>query len=335
MIRSRQFIPGGGSWAWQLVASLLFLPVAAGQQPPSPSPIPSANADAQTTFSVTTELVELPVSVTDASGNFVSGLTSQNFHVYEDGKPQRITLFEPEDLPVTVGLIVDHSRSMGPKLSAVTAAVSSFAHSSNPEDEMFVVDFSDRVWPEFFGGQPFTNDVKALETALATVTAQGQTALYDAVYEGLERLRLGHHEKKALIVVSDGGDNASRRTYGEVLTLARQSQAVIYAIGLVGESGQQEENPKILERLCKDTGGLAFFPGAVEMVTEISVRIAQDLRQQYTIGYAPEKKASAGAFRKVQVKVSAPGRGKMQVRTRPGYAAAGENNSPVPSRGPA
>jgi len=334
VICSRQLTPSTGSCIWLLVASLLFLPVAVGAQSPSQSTNSSGSVDAQTTFSVTTELVELPVSVTDEGGNFVSGLTSQNFRVYEEGKPQRITLFEREDLPVTVGLIVDHSRSMGPKLSAVTAAISSFAHSSNPEDEMFVVDFSDRVWPEFFGGQPFTNDVKALETALATVTAQGQTALYDAVYEGLERLRLGHREKKALIVVSDGGDNASRRKYGEVLTLARQSQAVIYAIGLVGESGQ-EENPRVLERLCKDTGGLSFFPGAVKMVTDISVRIAQDLRQQYTVGYAPEKKTSAGAFRKVQVKVSAPGRGKMQVRTRPGYAAAGEKDSPRPSKGPA
>lgn len=334
MTCSRQSTPSERSWAWLLVAGLLFLPLAVGAQSPPQSPISSENADAQTTFSVTTELVELPVNVTDASGSFVAGLTAQNFRVYEDGKPQRITLFEREDLPVTVGLIVDHSRSMGPKLSAVAAAVSSFARSSNPEDEMFVVDFSDRVWPEFFGGQLFTNDVKALETALAAVTAQGQTALYDAVYEGLGRLRLGHREKKALIVVSDGGDNASRRKYGEVLTLARQSQAVIYAIGLVGESGQ-EENPKILERLCRDTGGLSFFPGAVEMVTEISVRIAQDLRQQYTVGYAPEKKTSTSAFRKVQVKVSAPGRGKMQVRTRPGYAAAGEKDSPLPSKGPA
>ena len=153
---------------------------------------------------------------------------------------------------------------------------------------MFVVDFSDRVWPELFGGQPFTSDVKALENAISSVGAEGQTALYDAVYEGLERLRLGHRDKKALIIVSDGGDNASRRKYGEVLALARQSQAVIYAIGLIKESGA-EEDPKILGRLCKDTGGLAFFPETAEMVTEISIRIAQDLRQQYTLGYTPEK----------------------------------------------
>jgi Ca-activated chloride channel homolog len=321
-------------WKGLIVAGLLFFAVVAGAQSRSQSAIPSQRDEDQTTFSTTTELVELPVNVTDVNGGFVSGLTSQNFTVYEDGRPQKITLFEREDLPVTVGLIVDHSRSMGAKLPAVSAAVSSFAHSSNAEDEMFVVDFSDRVWPELFGGQPFTSDVKALENAISSVGAEGQTALYDAVYEGLERLRLGHRDQKALIIVSDGGDNASRRKYGEVLALARQSQAVIYAIGLIKESGA-EEDPKILGRLCKDTGGLAFFPETAETVTEISIRIAQDLRQQYTLGYTPEKNVRAGAFRKIQVKVSAPGRGKMQVRTRGGYTAAGEKQSALQSKGPA
>lgn len=314
-----------------LLLSLLSTPIRAQSSVSSP---PQDKGDEQTTFEVTTELVVLPVNVTDASGNFVSGLMSQNFRVYEDGRPQEITLFEREDLPVTVGLIVDHSRSMGPKLAAVTTAVSSFAHSSNPEDEMFVVDFGDRVWPEFSGGQPFTSDVKVLENAVASVAAQGQTALYDAVYEGLDRLHLGHREKKALIIVSDGGDNASRRKYSDVLALARQSQAVIYSIGLVGGTGE-EENPRVLERLCKDTGGLAFFPRTVDMVTEISIRIARDLRQQYTLGYAPEKKISTTAFRKIEVKVSAPGRGKIHVRTRPGYSRFGDRQPPVQSQGPA
>jgi VWFA-related protein len=147
-------------------------------------------------------------------------------------------------------------------------------------------------------------------------------------------LRAGHRDKKALIIVSDGGDNASQRRYGEVLTLARQSQAVIYAIGLIGQFGE-EENPRVLERLCKDTGGLAFFPRNVDAVGEISIRIAQDLRQQYTLGYAPEKKISTGAFRKIRVKISAPGRGKMHVRTRLGYSPTTEKQSPVSSKGPA
>jgi Ca-activated chloride channel family protein len=335
MFRSRRSSHSGGLWDRLFIASLLFFPIAVGGQSTSQSTISSGNGGEETTFSVTAELVVLPVNVTDAGGNFVSGLTAQNFRVYEDGRPQTITLFQREDIPVTVGLIVDHSRSMGPKLSAVATAVSGFARSSNREDEMFVVDFSDRVWPEFFGGQPFTSDVKVLENAVASVPAQGQTALYDAVYEGLERLRFGHRQKKALIIVSDGGDNASRRKYKEILALARQSQAMIYAIGLVGETGQ-EENPRVLERLCRDSGGLVFFPHNVEAVGEISNRIAHDLRQQYTVGYAPEKKKiGTGAFRKIQVKVSAPGRSKMHVRTRTSYSVAGEKHSPLLFKGPA
>lgn len=278
-------------------------------------------ADTQTTFKAVTELVLVPVIVTDTKGNFVLGLTEQNFRIYEDGSLQKITVFEAEDVPVTVGLIVDHSRSMEDKLSSVTAAISSFAYSSNPQDEMFVVDFSDRVWPELFGGKLFTSDFKELQGALMAVGAEGQTALYDAVDEGIERLRLAHRDKKVLIIVSDGGDNSSRRKYSDVVTLAHQSQAVIYSIGLVAASGE-EENPRVLERLCKDTGGLAFFPKSLSTVMEISNRIARDLRQQYTIGYVPDKKTNDAAFRKIQVKVYAPGRGKLHVRTRTGYSKA-------------
>ena len=311
-LQRRFLIPG--------LLSLLGAPLTA-QEPVATSP--SVTPDGQTAFQATTELVVLPVNVTDATGNFVSGLTANSFRIYEDGRRQKVALFEREDVPVTVGLIVDHSRSMRPKLLAVTRAISGFAHSSNPQDEMFVVDFSDRVWPELFGGEPFTSDVRLIENAINSVGAEGQTALYDAVFEGLRRLRMGHRNKKALIIVSDGGDNASRRKYGEILALARQSQAVIYAIGLVGKPGE-EENPRLLEHLCKDTGGLAFFPQAIDMVGDVSIRIATDLRQQYTLGYAPEKKMKAEEFRKVRVKVSAIGDGKIYVRTRRGYSAAKE-----------
>jgi len=317
-----------------LTAFLFLLRTPALAQASGSSGTTFEEGEGQITFEAVTELVVLPLNVTDANGDFVSDLAVDNFRVYEDGRLQTIRLFEREDMPVTVGLIVDHSRSMEGKLSAVSAAVSSFAHSSNPEDEMFVVDFSDRVWPELFQGKTFTSNVKELEGALMTVGAEGETALYDAVYEGLERVRTGHREKKALIIVSDGGDNASRHKYAEVLKLAHESQAMIYSIGLVGESGE-EERPRVLERLCKDTGGLAFFPRWLDTVTETSNRIARDLRQQYTIGYAPEKKVSSSEFRKVLVKVSAPGRGKLHVRTRPGYSVSGDKSSASISKGPA
>lgn len=233
----------------------------------TPRPAQSTSAD-QGTISVVTALVVLPVRVTGADGDFVSGLTQEQFRVYEDGRQQPIMLFRQEDTPVTVGLVVDHSHSMGPKLQSVATAVSAFAQSSNPDDEMFVVDFSDSVSMNLPGGKPFTSDPRELAKAVSAVSAQGMTALYDAVAEGLNHLQLGRSDKKALIIVSDGGDNASRRKYADVLELARQSQAVIYAIGLVDE--HEEENPDVLRRLCKDTGGLAFFPTEGQSVSEIS-----------------------------------------------------------------
>jgi len=299
-----------------LCAAFLF----AGWPHFSPRTPTSPELAAQAKISVATEVVLLPVRVTDASGKVVSGLTRENFSVYDNGRPQKITFFQQADTPVTVGLLVDHSGSMAPKLRQVAAALYVFAHSSNPSDEMFVVNFSDGVALQPLDGQPFTNDARVLERAVTAVSASGQTALYDAVIEGLHHLQLGTLDKKALLIVSDGGDNASRHKYAEVLQLAQQSQPVIYSIGLVGGT-LEEENPGVLRRLAKDTGGLAFFPDSVESVVEISRAIAADLREQYTIGYAPERKGDA-SFRKVSVKVTRPGREKLRVRTRPGYTPA-------------
>jgi Ca-activated chloride channel family protein len=296
-----------------LAAVLLLCGAAAYTRTPQPAQTTPAD---QGTISVVTELVVLPVRVTSVDGDFVSGLTQEQFRVYEDGRRQPITLFRQEDTPVTVGLVVDHSSSMGPKLQSVAAAVSAFAQSSNPEDEMFVVDFSDSVSVKLPGGKPFTSNPRDLAQAVSAVSARGMTALYDAVAEALSHLQLGHSDKKALIIVSDGGDNASGRKYADVLELAHRSQAVIYAIGLV--DAHEEENPDVLRRLCKDTGGLAFFPTKGQSVSDISASIAHDLREQYTIGFTPDK-TNGDSFRKIRVEVTAPGRGKLHVRTRAGY----------------
>jgi VWFA-related protein len=173
-------------------------------------------------------------------------------------------------------------------------------------------------------GKAFSSDTKELEKALTAVSARGRTALYDAVSEGLHHLRYGHLEKKALIIISDGGDNASHLKYSQVLAQARQSQALIYAIGLVG-SDDKEENPDLLRRLCKDTGGIAYFPRVGETVAQVSIGIARDLREQYTLGYAPQNMQRADAFRKIEVKVTAPGHGRLRVRTRQGYSPTVEN----------
>ena len=282
-----------------------------------------AGMDAQTKIAVSANLVLLPVKVTDAHGTFVSHLKMEDFRVFEDGQLQKLTVFEEGDTPVTVGLIVDHSRSMGAKLPDVVAAVTSFAHSSNSQDEMFVVDFNDDVLIELMRGKAFSNDAKELAEALRAVSARGRTALYDAVSEGLHHLQYGHLEKKALIIVSDGGDNASHLKYSQVLAQARQSRALIYSIALVG-SDNEEENPGLLRRLCKDTGGIAYFPRAGESVTDVSTQIARDLREQYALGYAPQNMKRVDAFRKIEVKVGAPGRGRLHVRTREGYSLAAE-----------
>ncbi|MGB2620730.1 MAG: VWA domain-containing protein, partial [Candidatus Acidiferrum sp.] len=281
---------------------------------------PAAGAG-QAEIAVNTSLVLLPVNVTDSRGAFVPGLKRDDFRVFEDGQAQKLTVFEERDTPVTVGLIVDHSRSMGNKLADVVAAVNSFVHSSNSRDEMFVVDFNDDVSVELMEGKAFSSDPKDLEEALTAVSAQGRTALYDAVSEGLLHLQYGHLAKKALIVISDGGDNASHLKYSQVLAQARQSQAVIYAIALVG-SDEEEENPGLLRRLCKDTGGIAYFPHVGESVASASAAIAQDLREQYVLGYAPQNMNHPDAFRKLEVKVTAPGRGRLRVRTRQGYTPA-------------
>ncbi len=288
------------------------------------------HGEAQAKIAVSANLVVLPVSVTDARGTFVAGLKRQDFHVYEDRQLQELTVFEEGDTPVTVGLVVDHSRSMGPKLDEVAAAVSSFAHSSNPQDEMFVVDFNDDVLIELMEGKAFSSDPKELEKALTAVKARGRTALYDAVSEGLNHIKYGHLGKKALILISDGGDNASHLKYSQVLAQARQSQTMIYAIGLVG-ADDKEENPGLLRRLCKDTGGIAYFPREGESVAKVSAEIARDLREQYSLGYAPQNMQRVDAFRKIEVKVSAQGRGSLRARTRQGYSLAPEKPLPAES----
>ena len=280
------------------------------------TPASPSQSNSQGPLAAQTDVVALPVSVTDTHGNFLAGLKSENFRVFEDGQPQEISFFEQENTPVTVGLIVDHSGSMGHRLQKVYDAVLGFAHSSNPDDEMFVVDFADAVSVELLHGKAFTSDPGELGAAVTAISARGQTALYDAIAEGLIHIRLGKWNKRALVIVSDGGDNVSRTTFSQVLAQTRSSHTVIYAIGLVDESGQ-EENPGVLHRLCQDTGGAAFFPRQDASIEGVMDQIARDIRGQYMLGYVPPTAPGPGAFRKVEVKVSAPGLGTLRVRLAP------------------
>ena len=269
-------------------------------------------------ISVNVSLVDLPVSVTDSHGNFVSGLSRENFQVYEDKQAQKIANFADEDIPTTVGLIVDHSGSMREKLPQVGAAVAAFARSSNPKDEMFVVNFNDIVSLELPAATPFTSDIRLLQKAVLGVSAEGRTALNDAIITALGQLRSGHRERQALIIVSDGGDNASKHKFAEVLAEARRSKAIIYSIGIFSPD-EAEQNPGMLEKLAKATGGQTFFPHSINEVTSICTQIARDIREQYALGYIPSGAEVAGSYRKIDVKVVAPNRAKLHVRTRAGY----------------
>jgi len=276
----------------------------------------------QAVISVRTELVAVPVIVTDARGHHVSGLRQENFRVLDEGRPQAIAVFNHGDVPITLGLIVDRSQSMRAKTPALAVAVAALLHSSRPDDELFAVDVNDRVSFALRGDRAFTTDGKELAIALTAVPAEGRTALYDGVADGLEHLQLGRAARHELIVVSDGGDNASRRTYADVLALARRSDAVIYAIGLLGTSPvEEDEDAGLLKRLCKDTGGVAYFPRTRDEIAAMASEIAQELREQYTLGFTPDARGDGQTFRQIKVTVSATDRGRLHVRARAGYVA--------------
>ena len=273
------------------------------------------------TISVDVNLVVLHVSVRDRKGEFVPDLRSQDFHVTENGRPQAIRLFRHEDMPVSVGLIVDNSTSMSHKRNDVIAAALTFVHSSNPRDEMFVVNFNERVSLGLPPVELFSTSAPELVTALNGVPALGRTALYDAIETGLEHLKKATRDKKVLIVVSDGGDNASRHQFAQVLQDAERSDVILYTIGLFDEQAA-DTNPGVLRKMARETGGEAFFPPETQQVVPICRRIAEDIRHQYTIGYSPSESIQDGGYRSIKVTVKRPEGGGLKVRTREGYVAA-------------
>jgi VWFA-related protein len=279
---------------------------------------PSGSGAAKTyLFSANVELVVLNASVRDRSGWFVSGLSPADFDLSEDRVPQTIKVFRHEDVPVTVGLVVDHSGSMEPKLTHVIAAARTFVEQSRSDDDMFVVNFNEKVTVEL-GANRHSNRPDELAVAIASRPTQGQTALYDAVDAALQQLQTSGREKKVLIVISDGGDNASKHKLGEVLKRVEESSAVVYTIGIF-ENDDPDKNPDVLRRLAHITGGEAFFPHELSEVVAICERIAHDIRNQYTVGYVSSNVAQPGAYRSIKLVARAAGKGKLSVRTRAGY----------------
>jgi VWFA-related protein len=265
-------------------------------------------------------MVVLRATAQDRKDTPISGLDKNDFQVYEDGVQQSIKYFSHEDIPVTVGLVIDNSGSMRPKRTDVIAASLAFARSSNPQDQMFVVHFNEKVSFGLPDNTPFTDNVSQLEVALSRIAPDGETALYDAVGAALEHLKQGSRDRKVLIVISDGGDNASKRKLTEITALAGQPDVVMYSIGVFDDQ-DDDRNPGVLRRLAKDTGGEAFFPESSKDVAPICERIAHDIRNQYTIAYVPTNKNRDGGYRVIRVKASAPGHGRLLVRTRTGYFA--------------
>ncbi len=304
---------------WGAIALLLLIALPGLVQAQESSP-PKSHSDDDYAISVNVDVVVLHATTQDRRGTLVSGLNKDDFQIYEDGVPQTIKYFSHEDIPVTVGLVVDNSGSMSSKRADVIAAGLAFARSSNPQDQMFVINFNEKVSFGLPENVAFTDQVPQLEVALSKLTPDGETALYDAVATGLAHLKKGNRDKKVLIVISDGGDNASKHKLAEVTAIAGQSDAIIYTIGIFDEQ-DGDRNPSVLKQLAKDTGGEAFLPESAKDVVPICERIAHDIRNQYTLGYVPTNRKRDGTYRVIQVKAIAPGHGRLWVRTRTGYFA--------------
>jgi len=270
-------------------------------------------------LSIRTDLVTLPVTVVDRNGGFVTGLRQDDFIVYDNGEPRPIEFFTDEDAPVTIGLVIDSSGSMRGRRDAIAAAVSAFAAVSHPLDEFFLLNFNDTVWLGLPPSEAFTADRRLLHAAISALPTEGMSALYDGVDRALDHLGLGTRDRKALVVLSDGGDNASSQTLQGVMDRARRSGAVIYAV-ILFDQDDHDAKPRVLRKLARETGGDAFTPRRLNDVTSAFTQIAQELRGGYTIGFAQPDRVESG-FRPIRV-VADTGDGRpLIVRTRAGYYA--------------
>jgi Ca-activated chloride channel homolog len=274
-------------------------------------------------FSSRAELVVAHVTVKDRDGAYVTGLPQEAFRVSEDGAAQRIEFFTREESPVTVGFLVDSSGSMREGRQRVIAAATAFAEASNSHDELFALAFNEHVRAALSPSMPFTSDAGVFRVALAgAMGAQGRTAMYDAISNGLSYIARGNHPRRVLVVVGDGGDNASTTTFDQALKAAQASNAAIYTVGII-DPLEREANPRLLKRLAEATGGESFFPRDVNDVDDVLQQIADDIRYSYTVGYVSSNSARDGQFRRIRVVVTDPARRSLRVRTRDGYRAGG------------
>jgi VWFA-related protein len=285
--------------------------LALAQAPPAPQDdVPLYRSDAR--------LVLLHASVVDKSGKLLTNIPQSAFKILEDGVEQQLRLFRREDVPVSMGIIVDNSGSMTSKRSRVAAAALEMVKQSNPDDEVFIVNFNDDTHFD----QPLTNDVKKLQAALARMEARGGTAMRDALSKSITYVKKnGKKDKKVLVVITDGNDNSSDITLDQLLRQSQNSEVLIYAIGLLNEeeAGEAKSAKKALKALTEASGGLDYYPKSISDVQEITPRVAHEIRNQYILGYTSSNQVFDGSFR--QVKVTVNGFGRPTVRTRNGYYA--------------
>ena len=307
---------GRGVIRWMLAAPLMVL-VAAGYYQKSAPSTNNGQEPQNYTIRTTSRLVLLDVSVKSRDGGFVSGLTQDSFKVYENGKPQQITQFANADIPVTVGILVDESGSMRPKRTEVIAAALEFIKASNPQDEVFVINFNEKARRGLPDTVLFSDNIDQLRAALWRGMPEGRTALYDAIEMALHQTDMGRRDKKTLLVISDGGDNVSVHKFPEVMHDVLQSIMTIYTVGIFDED-DPERNPGVLKQLAQVSGGAVYFPKTLEEVVPICRQIAKDVRTRYTIGYIPEVN-NGKPERQIKVEASSPAGQKLSVRTRTRY----------------
>jgi Ca-activated chloride channel family protein len=307
------------------VLSLLSPAISSAQipsEPPPPPPVEPLKQQPGASIKVDVNLVVLHTTVLDDRGKFVEGLTADNFRVYEDKTEQKLSVFKREDIPVSMGLVIDNSGSMRDKRPRVNEAALTLVQSSNPQDEAFVVNFNDDFYLDL--DKDFSNSIPELKEALERIDARGSTALYDAIIGSLDHLKKAAKEKKVLLIVTDGEDNTSRNSLEKTVREIQRTDTVIYTIGLLGQENKKSAKnaKKALTAIADASGGLAFFPENVEDVHAICEQVAHDIRHQYTLAYYPSNTAKDGTFRAVHVEVIPPrGHGKLVARTRNGYYA--------------
>jgi len=282
-------------------------------QTPSQTPSPE-----DPTFTVGTRLVVLPVSVLDKNGKLVTDLQQKAFKVFENGIEQPIKIFRREDVPISLGIIIDNSGSMREKRQRVENAALDLVRASNPQDEVFIVNFNEDAYLDV----PLTSDIKKMEEGVARIDSRGGTAMRDAIDMSMTYLKKeGHRQKKVLLVITDGNDNSSNISLEKLVSRAQQNEVLVYSIGLLNEEERHEARmaKRALDAITRDSGGLAFYPKGPSEVDEIALQVAHEIRNQYTIAYSPTVQQMDGSFRQIKVTVNGPGH--PVVRTRTGYYA--------------